>query len=99
MRGLARGLLLWLLLAGAGAPLAARTPQVGDRAPDFELTLIDGSNVRMHDPRGQVVVLSYWATWCAPCRTELPILDGYYRVRRDAGLRVFAIATEGSLPV
>jgi len=81
------------------APAAAeRTPQVGQPAPDFELTMIDGSKVRLADLKGQVVVLNFWATWCVPCRAELPTLDTFYRIRQPAGLRVFAVTTEDSVP-
>ena len=85
-----------VLMAASAAPAAVK---VGERAPDFELTLIDGSKVRGSDLRGQVVVLNFWATWCGPCKAELPLLDAYYRLRKGNGLRVFAVATEDSLPV
>lgn len=94
------------LIAGALALAIAMTPypataaiKVGDHAPDFEMTLIDGSKIRSADLRGQVVILNFWATWCGPCKAELPLLDAYYRLRKDNGLRVFAVATEDSLPV
>ncbi|WP_354294844.1 TlpA disulfide reductase family protein [Sphingomonas sp. 1185] len=83
----------------ASPTLARSTPKVGDIAPDFDLTLIDGSHVRLSDLRGQVVVLNFWATWCGPCRAELPLLDNYYRVQGKHGLKVFAVATEDSLPL
>jgi len=89
---------LALLAVLPGAAFAAN-PRVGQMAPDFQLTLIDGSHVRLSELRGQVVVLNFWATWCLPCRAELPLLDTYYRLRRDAGLRVFAITTEDSVPI
>jgi len=81
-----------------GGPVGARPPAVGDVAPPFTITLVDGTKVRSEELRGQVVVLNFWATWCAPCKRELPLLDTYYRARRNVGLRVFAVTTEGSLP-
>ncbi|OYY90107.1 MAG: thiol:disulfide interchange protein [Sphingomonas sp. 28-66-16] len=84
------------------APLllvAAKKPAIGEPAPDFELTLVDGSKVTMGALRGQVVVLNFWATWCGPCKKELPLLDTYYSIQKKAGLRVFAITTEDSLPL
>lgn len=93
---LVRGFLVSAMLLTATA--APATVKVGERAPDFELTLIDGSKVRSADVRGQVVILNFWATWCGPCKAELPLLDNYYRLRKDNGLRVFAVATEDSLP-
>ncbi len=84
-----------MIAIGSAATAAVKT---GELAPPFELTLIDGSKVRSADLHGQVVVLNFWATWCGPCKAELPLLDSYYRIRKDNGLRVFAVATEDSLP-
>lgn len=104
MKGMAHWAAAVLLVAataaGTGAGAAAdKRLTVGTRAPDFELTMLDNSKVRLADLRGQVVVLNFWATWCGPCRAELPLLDTYYRARSNRGLRVIAIATEDSLPV
>jgi cytochrome c biogenesis protein CcmG, thiol:disulfide interchange protein DsbE len=81
-----------------GKPVRAAGPVVGKPAPDFEITLMDGSRITLAQLRGQVIVLNFWATWCVPCRTELPTLDAYYEAERKHGMRAFAITTEGSLP-
>src|ERR1700709_1753597 len=98
-RMLRRSVLVALMLVAAMAPAMAREPRGGEAAPDFRLTLVDGSHIRLADLRGQVVVLNFWATWCVPCREELPLLDRYYELREKAGLKVFAIATEDSRPL
>jgi thiol-disulfide isomerase/thioredoxin len=81
-------------------PLAAASLKVGQPVPNAELVLADGKHVHLSDLRGQVVVLNYWATWCVPCRTELPLLNGYYEAAAKHGwpLRIFAVATEDSVP-
>ncbi|MGZ2411502.1 cytochrome c biogenesis protein CcmG, thiol:disulfide interchange protein DsbE [Sphingomonas sp. F9_3S_D5_B_2] len=87
-----------LVLAASGAD--ASRLKVGQPAPDALLVLANGQRVHLSQLRGQVVVLNYWATWCAPCRTELPLLDGYYvaAAKRGWPLKVFAVATEDSVP-
>lgn len=50
-------------------------PSVPEMAPGFEMTLFDGSAFRLEDHRGQVVVLNFWASWCEPCREEMPALQ------------------------
>jgi thiol-disulfide isomerase/thioredoxin len=86
-------------LAASASAAPAASLKVGQPAPNFELVMVDGKRLHLSDLRGQVVVLNYWATWCAPCREELPLLDSYYRAasRRGWPLRVFAVATEDSL--
>jgi peroxiredoxin len=94
-----RSLLVASVLGAAMTPAVATEPRVGQPAPDFQLTLVDGTHVRLSEMRGQVVVLNFWATWCIPCRTELPTLDAYYRIAQRHGLRVFAATTEDSVPL
>jgi len=95
-----RGMLIAAAM-GSASPAAAATPRivVGEPAPEAEMTLLDGSKVALSSLRGQVVVLNFWATWCVPCRVELPLLDGYYRRVEKHGLRVFAVTTEDSVPL
>ena len=88
-------LALWALagerlnLPKLGAPSSA--PRVGARAPDFTLNGADGKSVKLGDLRGKRVVLSFWATWCPPCRAEMPDLDRVARDYRDQGVEVLAI--------
>lgn len=93
-------LVMGLALAGAATPANAGggRVKVGEMAPDFTMKLADGTKITRDELRGQVVVLNFWATWCGPCRTELPMLDTYYVIKEKAGLRVFAVATEDSVP-
>lgn len=79
------------------APAAARTPRVGEVAPPVDLVTYDKQRVSMADLKGQVVVLNFWATWCGPCKAELPLLDAAAEQKKDKGLRVFAVATEDSV--
>jgi len=73
-------------------------PKVGKPAPPFTIVTFDHRTVRLADLAGKVVVLNFWATWCAPCRIELPMLDGYLRRHPSDDLRLFAVTTEGSVP-
>lgn len=79
------------------ASVPAQGLRIGAAAPDFALRTFDGRTVTLEDLRGQVVVLNFWATWCAPCKVELPLLERYYRQAGRFGLRIFAVATEDSL--
>ena len=87
-----------LAAALAATPVQAKSPKVGEPAPDFAVKLVNGQRLRLADLKGQVVVLNFWATWCGPCRTELPLLDGFYKAMKPYGLRVLAITTEDSVP-
>jgi cytochrome c biogenesis protein CcmG/thiol:disulfide interchange protein DsbE len=91
-------LLLLTALLFLAPPALAREPKVGQPAPDFTLTLVSGQQVTLAELRGQVVVINFWATWCGPCRQELPLLDSFYHLARKYGLRVFAVTTEDSVP-
>ena len=89
-----------IMLVIASSLASAAGPKVGQAAPNAELVLADGKKVHLSDLRGQVVILNYWATWCVPCRTELPLLNAYYleAAKRGWPLKIYAVATEDSLP-
>jgi thiol-disulfide isomerase/thioredoxin len=90
---------LALVAVLAAQPARAERPVVGQPAPNFEITTVDGRKLSLSDLKGEVVVLNFWATWCAACRYELPLLDAYYQGFGPMGLRVFAVNTEESLPL
>ena len=99
MRGIDRRA---VVTAAGGLLFSARAaearPKVGEAAPGFQAVTFGGEKLKLQDLAGDVVILNFWATWCAPCRKELPLLDRYYALRRDVGLRILAIATEDSVP-
>jgi len=64
------------------------------QAPPFDTVDIHGEPQRLSDHRGQVVLVNVWATWCGPCRVEMPKLDRLYQSRKDDGLVVFGLSTE-----
>ncbi len=87
---------IWLTRAPVesvhGGPPPA--PREGFAAPDFTLPTLDGQRVSLHDLRGQVVLLNFWATWCAPCKAEMPALQRVYADEKARGLRVLAVTVE-----
>lgn len=64
---------------------------VGAPAPDFSLTDLNGQTVALHDFAGHPVMLNFWATWCAPCRIEMPEIEASLRAQKDAGFVVLAL--------
>ena len=63
----------------------------GDIVPEFSLETIDGEPVSFSNLEGQVVVLNFWATWCPPCRREMPLLDVVHKQYRSRGVSVIGI--------
>ncbi len=74
--------------------------QAGDRpqpapvifqAPDFTLPTLSGEKIRLSSLQGKVVLINFWATWCVPCRTEMPTIEELYQRYKDRGLEIVAI--------
>lgn len=79
-------------LAGAAAvTFAILSPLL---AADLNLSALDGSKVRLRDLRGQIVVLNFWATWCGPCKEELPLLAATANEYKDKGVTVVAVSLD-----
>ncbi|MED1598213.1 MULTISPECIES: peroxiredoxin family protein [Bacillus] len=57
--------------------------EVGKIAPDFELSKLDGTKVKLSDFKGKKVILNFWATWCGPCQQEMPDMEAFYKKNKD----------------
>jgi cytochrome c biogenesis protein CcmG/thiol:disulfide interchange protein DsbE len=105
-----RGLMALLLVLGVAwisfsrVPIelaAARSerppsPQAGFAAPDFTLETMGGGPIRLSDLRGQAVLINFWATWCPPCRAEMPAIQRVYERYHDRGFTVLAVDLQES---
>ena len=92
-----RTIACWLLCSFAccSSPCLAE-PKVGEPAPDVVLGVTQsGENAKAADYPGKVIVVSFWASWCSPCRAELPILEGMQREGKGA-IQVIAVNIESS---
>lgn len=76
----------------------ANKAKVGDPAPQYSVATFEHQRITSDQLKGQVVILNFWATWCGPCKRELPVLDAYSKAHAKDGLRIFAVATEDSVP-
>jgi len=95
------GLLVFLIVAVAAcAGPGEAAPQgvlQGTRARDFDLESLEGTEVSLSDYRGSIVLVNLWATWCQPCRDEIPDLEAAYQELKDEGFVVLGINVEEPL--
>jgi cytochrome c biogenesis protein CcmG, thiol:disulfide interchange protein DsbE len=93
LKGCAATLVTWQ--EAVQAPLAyGNELRVGAQAPEATLVTLDGQRISTKDLLGNVVILMFWATWCAPCRTELPLVSSYLSRHAERGLRVLGFSLD-----
>jgi peroxiredoxin len=96
----AAALLAAALLAAAACERpdssAIRRIQPGDTVPAYQATTLDGDTVSLASLRGDAVMLNIWATWCIPCREEMPALEALYRQHASDGLRVVGVSVDAA---
>ena len=88
------GILLWMSMQPASSQTASGIPapvQPGNPAPNFELKTLDGTTAALQDYAGEVVLINFWATWCPPCKAEMPDLNDYYLANQDKGFTILGI--------
>lgn len=74
--------------------IEARALSIGQIAPDFTLKNTQGENLKLSEQRGQIIVLNFWASWCGPCRKEMPILQTLHNKYKDLGAAVWGVNVE-----
>src|SRR5262249_45104935 len=86
-----------LVTAGASGPIPSNVfikPQSRTMAPDFTLNDSSGKPLRLSELHGNVVLLNFWATWCAPCRVEIPMFIAFQQAYRDSNFVVLGVALD-----
>ncbi|MCK4417036.1 MAG: TlpA family protein disulfide reductase [Candidatus Latescibacteria bacterium] len=90
-------ILIALILSSCGKEKKqGQAAETAKRAPDFSATDLEGKKVSLSDFRGKVVLLDFWATWCPPCREEIPELQKIFDEYKDKGLVIIGASSESS---
>ena len=91
----ARALMLCVVILCALRALAADAPVcIGERAPALIVPTLDARVFDLAALRGKVVIVNFWASWCSPCRAEMPQLDAFYRRYRARGLELLGVSVD-----
>jgi len=85
-----------LLSSWAGAAKIETSPEVGSYAPPFVLRDLEGKTVSLESLKGKVILLNFWATYCVPCKTEMPSMNALYEALKDKGFLVIAVSIDTS---
>ena len=83
-----------LVLAAANCTGDARGVEVGDQVPDYSAPNLAGEEIAFADHLGEVVLINVWATWCGPCRVEMPPIQNIYNRYSDQGFTVLAVSID-----
>jgi cytochrome c biogenesis protein CcmG, thiol:disulfide interchange protein DsbE len=83
-----------VLLASAGLASVRAAPAINSPAPSLVLSELGGEVFDLGKLRGKVVLVNYWATWCAPCKKEMPLLNSFYRRYHEQGLEIIGISAD-----
>ena len=83
--------LIGLVFGMFAAAALASSGMEGQQAPDFALKSSTGENLRLSEYRGDVVMINFWATWCGPCRQEMPLLDELYTRYQRVGFNLLGV--------
>ncbi|MEX8517403.1 MAG: TlpA disulfide reductase family protein [Leptothrix sp. (in: b-proteobacteria)] len=83
-----------LLTLAAASPLTLGLPAAAGGPPSVAATLLDGRAFSSAQLKGKVLLLNFWATWCGPCREEMPAIEAYYRQHQSQGLEILALSTD-----
>jgi peroxiredoxin len=94
LHGLGRLRLLIVLAAGMVATFSGAGVELSGPAPDFRLPSKSGEQIALSDLKGQVVMLNFWATWCGPCRQEMPHLEALHQRYSDLGFTLLGVNVE-----
>ncbi|OIQ95354.1 thiol-disulfide oxidoreductase ResA [mine drainage metagenome] len=86
----------WCLCGGGSRAALAEDLSLGQPAPPLTLHSLDGRVIPLDSLRGRVVILAFWATWCAPCQQELPLLSAYAARHAAQGLTVLGFSLDGA---
>jgi peroxiredoxin len=86
-----RNTIIALVFSAFAASSLASSGMEGQKAPDFALKSSTGENLRLSEYRGDVVMINFWATWCGPCRQEMPLLDELYNRYQRVGFNLLGV--------